>query len=134
MTIGFTGTQSGMTLKQQGEVMRWLNRLLVVGQQHGFVHGMCIGADEQAHKLAWALKYVISGWPANVGKTMNCNLAEFARVHDPKPPLERNHDIVGESDLLIAAPRERAEVQRSGTWATIRYARARGLTTLMVWP
>ena len=41
----------------------------------------------------------------------------------PKDYLDRNHDIVDQTDLLIATPKENTEVLRSGTWATIRYAK-----------
>ena len=40
-----------------------------------------------------------------------------------KDYLDRNHDIVDETELLIACPKEPEEITRSGTWATIRYAR-----------
>ena len=40
-----------------------------------------------------------------------------------KEYIERNHDVVDTCDLLIAMPNTELEVVRSGTWATIRYAR-----------
>lgn len=41
-----------------------------------------------------------------------------------KPYLERNKDIANEGiDGLIAAPSGWVEELRSGTWATVRYAR-----------
>lgn len=40
-----------------------------------------------------------------------------------KPYLERNNDIVKNSDVLVACPASKTEVLRSGTWATIRKAR-----------
>ena len=55
-------------------------------------------------------------------------------VHTPKDYLERNHDIVDETDMLIATPGEEQEVQRSGTWATIRYARKQKRTILTIYP
>jgi hypothetical protein len=46
-----------------------------------------------------------------------------AEIREPKPYLDRNHDIVDEgSGLLIAAPFQEEEILRSGTWATVRYA------------
>jgi len=52
----------------------------------------------------------------------------------PKEPLARNRDIVNMSDILIAAPGEKAEVLRSGTWATIRYARKMSRKLLVIYP
>jgi predicted Rossmann fold nucleotide-binding protein DprA/Smf involved in DNA uptake len=41
----------------------------------------------------------------------------------PKSYLERNKDIVNSCEQLIACPLTQEEELRSGTWATIRYAR-----------
>jgi hypothetical protein len=35
---------------------------------------------------------------------------------------------------VIAAPMSSAEILRSGTWATIRYARKAGKPVLIIWP
>lgn len=117
--------------------MRWLAKFQVGANNFevDFVHGMCVGADEQAHKVAWALHYRIDGFPSNIAeKTMEVKREQFTYIHKPQAPLVRNRNIVEGATLLIAAPRQRKEEQRSGTWATIRYARERGLTTLMCWP
>lgn len=41
--------------------------------------------------------------------------------------MERNDALVEHADLLIAFPRTEHEVLRSGTWATVRRARKRGV-------
>jgi hypothetical protein len=51
---------------------------------------------------------------------------ECDEVREAKHPLERNHDIVDQTDFMIAAPFTESEVLRSGTWSTIRYARKQG--------
>jgi hypothetical protein len=48
--------------------------------------------------------------------------------------IARNHDIVDASAVLVATPRDWYEEQRSGTWATIRYARAQRKAVIIVWP
>jgi predicted Rossmann fold nucleotide-binding protein DprA/Smf involved in DNA uptake len=48
--------------------------------------------------------------------------------------LDRNHDIVGACDVLIAAPRQPKEIRRSGTWATVRYADQFGRVIALVVP
>lgn len=53
----------------------------------------------------------------------------------PLPFLVRNHAIVDEGvDGLIAAPSGWVEEQRSGTWATVRYARKLGRRIWIVLP
>ena len=60
--------------------------------------------------------------PPNIkDKRAFCNDYRFS--FPEKPYLERNHDIVDNSDVLIATPKESVEQIRSGTWATIRYAK-----------
>lgn len=48
--------------------------------------------------------------------------------------LKRDHRIVDVTDKLIAAPGQAAEVLRSGTWATVRYAVKIGRPGLTVYP
>jgi predicted Rossmann fold nucleotide-binding protein DprA/Smf involved in DNA uptake len=48
--------------------------------------------------------------------------------------LERNKDIVSESDFLIAAPDSKKERLRSGTWATVRHARKLGKRVMILEP
>lgn len=49
---------------------------------------------------------------------------DYDEEREPKSYLKRNHDIVDEGvDGLIAAPNGWVEELRSGTWATVRYAR-----------
>ena len=55
-------------------------------------------------------------------------------VRDPLPYLERNRAIVDACDILIACPKGMQEEQRSGTWATVRYARRRDRPIVIVWP
>jgi hypothetical protein len=52
----------------------------------------------------------------------------------PWPPLKRIKAMVRWSDTLVATPFEPYEVLRSGTWATIRYARKDGLTEYLFLP
>jgi hypothetical protein len=46
--------------------------------------------------------------------------------------LDRNRAIVAAVDVLVAAPLEDREVQRSGTWATVRSARRKGIPVVML--
>ena len=71
-----------------------------------------------------------------VADASDCTVRQLGNVvvFDPKPPLERNCDIVLDGDLLIATPHGYQEEMRSGTWYTIRQARKRGKKIIIVWP
>lgn len=118
--VGFTGTQRGMTDEQKARVDLLLAELAVDAAE--FHHGDCVGADAEAHDLAenHCLDIVIHP-PDNDKARAFCTGGE---VREPKPYLDRNHDIVEETVVLIACPNG-AEQMRSGTWATVRYARSK---------
>lgn len=91
-------------------------------------HGCCVGSDHQFHGLCKYLGLPIVGHPP-ISKTLISTCVEEFYGDDllpAKPYIERNHDIVDVCDVLIAAPQEEQEILRSGTWATIRYARKTG--------
>lgn len=114
--VGFTGTRRGMTTRQREE----LNAILPEGCW--FHHGDCVGADAQAHEVARQKGCAIVIHPCTLtSQRAFCVGAD--RILTPKRPLVRNRDIVEAVDWLIAAPATLHEVLRSGTWATIRYAR-----------
>jgi hypothetical protein len=54
-------------------------------------------------------------------------------LHDTKPYLTRNRDIVQASSILVAAPKS-DEIVRSGTWSTVRYARQCDRTIYILLP
>jgi len=126
--VGFTGTQVGMTGPQCMVFMRLMKELGPVE----FHHGDCIGADALAAKL------VLSNFPdckvvchPPVYTSKQANVGGHV-VLPRKPYLDRNHDIVNASDVLVATPKEKEEQLRSGTWATVRYARRRGKKVRLV--
>lgn len=130
MNIGFTGTQSGMTEKQ----LDGLRQALSSNQVDRFIHGDCIGADTQAHNMVrkfYQDTQVVIRPCTLVNKRAFC---DGGIVYAPKPPLERNREIVADCDLLIAAPKTGTERLRSGTWATVRYARKVGRSVLILVP
>lgn len=127
---GFTGTLRGMTNPQHEKVQEIVRRVRP-GRVH---HGMAPGADTQFHRLAVDLQIPICGHPADQTKLFLFNTYEFSHIYPPYPPLVRNHHIVDEVSVLIAAPHQANEVLRSGTWATVRYARKECVTTILVSP
>jgi hypothetical protein len=85
-----------------------------------FHHGGASGADFEASLIAERL-----------GMTVKVHLAKAVT---PRAFLTRNRLIVDLADELLAAPAGFGEELRSGTWATIRYARKRHKLTRIFWP
>jgi hypothetical protein len=130
MDMGFTGTRKGMTERQKA-VFR--DQLLAL-KPDIFRHGDCIGADADAHELVrkHCPKARIIIYPANsIGYRAFCK-GDVARPM--MNPLFRNKMIVEAAELLVAFPDTKKERLRSGTWATIRYARKIGKRVDIVYP
>lgn len=130
-TLGFTGTREGFTIPQGQMVQAVLTRM----QPKRVVHGGAAGADTEFHDMTRLMlpntEVVVR--PARAGTW--ANLADgMVTVHPPRLPLDRNVDIVADSDVLVATPKDMAEERRSGTWATVRHARREGKRIVVVWP
>lgn len=130
MKVGFTGTRQGMTSAQKEKVESLLDNF-EVSEVH---HGDCIGADAQFHIIASERQLNIIGHPALGVEGARAFSSGFSNILNPKPPLDRNRDIIAVSNILIATPKESREQRRSGTWATIRYAQAAGKTIYLISP
>lgn len=104
--IGFTGTREGMS-EAQKEQLGYVLSILWPSIPSSFIHGNAIGADQQAASIVTSCPWGLSERAIPAGDN----------------PLARNRKIVAECDILIAAPRHDKEELRSGTWATVRYAR-----------
>jgi hypothetical protein len=129
VNYGFTGTQKGMTQRQR-ETVRYLFSELQLTTLH---HGDCIGADAQAHEIAKRMRAWIEVHPPS--DDVKRAFCKGHKEHPPRLHLVRDRDIVKAGvDGLIATPRQHHEILRSGTWATIRYARKQGRHTWIVHP
>lgn len=126
MKIGFTGTQRGMTDAQKNTLRK------MVPKDAELHHGDCVGADAEAHDIFRFYGLACVGHPPS-----NSTKRAFKFVDEWRPEkdyLERNKDIVRETDMLIAAPGEDTELLRSGTWSTVRYARKLGRLVIVIYP
>lgn len=128
MRIGFTGTRNGMTDRQKRQLKEGIIFYQYSEGNFEFHHGGCIGSDEEAHDLAYNMNVKIVIHPPiddkyameyEIYRDKNLDV----EILPAKDYLDRNHDIVDACDLIIAAVETREEQLRSGTWATIRYAR-----------
>jgi hypothetical protein len=118
--IGFTGTREGMGRAQ----FQQLKKVLLLHAPIEVHHGDCIGSDAQFHDLCRSLFGVtvnIVVHPPNNSKYRAFMAGDT--ILDPLPYLKRDRNIVDKVQLLIATPRQAMEVKRSGTWATVRYAK-----------
>jgi len=97
-------------------------------------HGDCIGADTDFHIILqrYFKTVPIIIHPSNL-KTRAWNSGAI-KVHDPKDPLDRDHDIADASDIMIATPKGFAEERRSGTWTTVRYSKRTNKKTMIIYP
>jgi hypothetical protein len=130
--IGFTGTQTGMTDAQRATLHRLLSDRARTGPAE-LHHGDCVGADAEAHLIATRLQIpVVLHPPTDPSRRAFC--APVQRSFPPRPYLERNHGIVEATTVLVATPSTATERRRSGTWATVRYARKRGHSVIVVNP
>jgi hypothetical protein len=131
ISVGFTGTQMGMTQEQKKTLELYLKRTLETDVDYH--HGDCVGADEQFHKILEDLNVtkIIIHPPINEKKRAFCK-SNFVRKQ--KEYLDRNKDIVDESDILIATPKEFDEQLRSGTWSTVRYADRKKKQAFIIYP
>jgi hypothetical protein len=143
MILGFTGTQKGMTDRQISSITQLLLKL----RPTEWHHGDCIGADDESHMIARSIgtPRIVVHPPVDPKKRayvehgalsiIECGSQPFTLiVREPKPYIERNHDIVDESNEIIATPGTPYEELRSGTWATVRYAQKVGKKVTLIMP
>lgn len=131
MKIGFTGTQNGCTDQQLTSLIEIIGVLDDIVEAH---EGDCIGADEEFVAVCRAIipDAKIHCWPPS--KTHKRAFAEYDVIHEEHEFLVRNRHIARESDLIIACPKGTKETLRSGTWATVRYARHNKKIIVIIWP
>ena len=126
-TFAFTGTRKGMSREQKRSVFKLLHNAVDLQVRHGGCHG----ADTDFHQIALKEGLVIYVHP---GDAQQATAFQGGRciVHTPPLPyLKRNHIMVDYCDALIACPSGQERV-RSGTWATVRYARRQGKPIFLV--
>lgn len=130
MKLGMTGSSTGITQAQLDAFLPWYRKNVPIA----FHHGDCIGADEG---ICWLIQEltpkvaVCCHPPTNSYKRAYC---DYDTICAEKDYLDRNHDIVDASDIMIAFPKEMDEILRSGTWATIRYAKKQDKKLFIFWP
>jgi len=132
--VTVTGRSSQPTFEQTVT----LDRLLEGADE--LHHGMCEGADEQAHWEAYGKDIPIVGHPGvdRQGvekKRAAIDLKYFDDIRKAKWFLDRNEDMVDVCTEVIAlVSHESTEFYRSGEWNTIKHALRVGKPVTLVLP
>lgn len=130
--VGVTATRYGLTAPQ---VLTAADRLMAWRDQRGareLHHGDCIGGDEEVAEIARDLGYRLVCHPP-----ASRRFRAFVKSDEYRPPapyLTRNHNVVDTVHGMLALPSGDVEQLRSGTWATVRYARKVGRPLVVVSP
>lgn len=126
MKLSLTASQRGITERQRSAAQAYLRS----HQPDVVVHGGCVGGDDELDQLAAELGIPREVFPSDrADKQVPRDVLQRRGVlimHAPQPPLKRNPKIVRAGDALLACPRQKTEVRRSGTWTTIRHAQKQG--------
>lgn len=107
-------------------------QIVGLGADH-YHHGVGVGFDEQSHRVAKEMGLWVVGHPP-VRTSKMADLPDMDEVWDPMPYLDRDRQIVLQSDVVVACPREREEQVRSGTWAAVREARRLRRPLVLIFP
>lgn len=130
--LGFTGTRQHLSDRQVAQLAEALESCWFNGFRF-FHHGDCVGADAVAHLLADQIGYKVVIHPP-VDPKHRAFSEPWYEIREPRLYLDRNRDIVSDSVKMLACPHQRNEVVRSGTWSTIRLARALERDLEIIWP
>jgi len=127
--LGFTGTRKGITKAQFDQLSFLLGYLRPLYARHGGA----IGADAEFHEMCLMQRISIDIFPSTMASQV-ADLHGYNKIYRPAPPLSRNKVIVQYSDYMIAVSGTAHEVQRSGTWATIRYTKRMQQPIITIFP
>ena len=123
MILGVTGSRQG------GGFNRGQKFFQFIGDVIELHHGDCVGWDEECFFICNHLGIKTVAHPPDKDSLRAFTKSDV--ILPPKSYLDRNKDIVGAVDYLIAAP-SGPETRRSGTWSTVRYAKKVGVNGV-VW-
>lgn len=123
--IAFTGTQQGMTARQKSALAQFLRQAKRNYETIEWHHGDCEGADAESHDIAEEILGRDAIWIHPCKFRSKRAFKRSPHILPEDKALDRNVTMVRITDGLVAAPKERKEVLRSGTWMTIREARDR---------
>lgn len=127
MIVAVTGTRMGITTAQIAAITRHLRHATWLH------HGGAVGADRTCHAI-FARPWQTQVWPSNAEQERWAREQPIGVIHARRLPLNRNRAMVNIVERVFALPAGMEEEQRSGTWATVRYARAVKCPCLVIYP
>lgn len=135
MKISFTATQNGLTARQWTRV--WDE--LIAAKPSAVIHGACKGGDDEIDDVCLRLGIQRVVFPSDhptKSRLQRCveRGGKIIVAREPMFSLARNPLIVDAGDRLIACPSQARMIVRSGTWATVRYARKKHVNVLIIEP
>lgn len=130
MKMGITGTRNGATTAQSVVLISVLFEM----EPEEVHHGNCVGVDDLFVTLARDLvdDVIIVSHPPKDAKLESRFQSDI--VLPRQDYLDRNKSIVDSVDYMVGVPSGSREALRSGTWATIRYAKKVGRPLMVVYP
>jgi len=128
MIVGITGTRTGLSKNQIDK----MNIFLDENDVSLIRHGDCIGADENIHNICSDRNIPIHIHPPS--KRIYRAFCESDFIHREKEYLERNRDIVDNSDIVLGFPFNKKSIPKSGTWYTINYCKQVRKTCIIIFP
>jgi hypothetical protein len=140
MIFTITGPTSGWTIPQEGMFRRYLHWLMTKDvskpQDITMLNGVAWGVDLTTARIGFDWGLHVVAFPSNLlSAPARHHYAQWVhKIHPPAPPLKRNMTMVKLCEFLIGIPNPAQEIQRSGTWATIRYARHENKPHMLILP
>lgn len=136
--IGFTGTRLGMTPEQRQTVKELISVIHFAAKGAGTsqtvgLHGDCIGADADFHKICVEQEIPVECRPCTFD-SLRAKTGAKERAA-PTTPMVRNRAIVDDAFVMFACPPNDIPIRKgSGTWATIRYTKKRNKPLVTIFP
>ena len=129
MKIGVTGTREGATSEQLNALTAYLVSLTNTAELH---HGDCTGVDVEIAAIAKNLGLRIVCHPPKSSETQGHFGGD--EIRSPRGYLERDRNIVNETELLLVVPLHNQWQPKGGTWYTHDYAVKTGKPVKIFWP
>jgi hypothetical protein len=129
MKIGVTGTREGANDRQLEAIITFMESL---GSGHELHHGDCSGVDVEVAQVAKELGWRIVCHPPKTTETQGYFGGD--EIRQPLGYLQRDRNIVDETEMLIVVPLQNQWQSRGGTWYTHDYAVKKGKPVNIFYP
>lgn len=128
--LGFTGTRVGMSKEQWLGCVSFIQLQVATGAT--IHHGSCRGSDEQFGWIAHTNRLFVVVHPPYDPKWRS--YCYYDEMRDPKAYLERDYEIVDETEYMLATPNRTHPMPYGGTDSTLRYAASLGRPGTVILP